>query len=180
MLPKSKSHTFVGFDDSPKAIKYYSTETRKILTSWNYSFINPPSNDPPPEEIVVTPNVPCEGELRGSAQPSCTKTLKGNKPKDRVPSKGNEPGISCASSKCKHKQPEGDEKLDVDTPWKTRGKRIDYQHLNDPFSDEEGDGNELVELAALAASAKIQTGSALQRQKGLQNGLNGNMQFRTN
>ena len=33
ILPKSKSHTFVGFDDGPKAIKYYSAETRKVLIS---------------------------------------------------------------------------------------------------------------------------------------------------
>ena len=117
ILPKLKSHTFVGFDNGPKAVKYYSVKTRKVLTSQNYSFIDPPSNGPPPEEIVVAPNVPCEGESRGSMQPSCTKMPKGNEPKDRILSKGNEPGISCTSSKCKCKWPEGDEKLlDVDTP----------------------------------------------------------------
>ena len=181
ILPKSKSHTFVGFDDGPKAIKYYSAETRKVLTSRNFSFIDPPSNDPPSEEIVVAPDVPREGESRGSAQPSCTKTPKGNEPKDGVPSNGNEPGITCASSK--RKQPEGDENiLDVDIPRKTRGKRIDYRHLNDPFSDEE-DGDELVELALLAASAETQNGNdkpkSLTEAKKSSDGPSGNMQFRT-
>lgn len=106
---------------------------------------------------MVAPNVPRKGELRGSTQPSCTKMPKDNEPKDGDPSKGNESGILCTSSKRKRSERD-DHPLDLDAPWKTRGKCIDYCHLNDPFSDKEGEGDDLVELALLATNAKTQIG----------------------
>ena len=102
MLPKSKRRAFVGFEDGPKAIKYYNADSRKILTSRNYCFLTPPTNSPP-EEIVVAPDVLREGELRGSAQPHVDKTK----------SQGD---ISAGS---KRKQPEEDEYRDWDAPRKT-------------------------------------------------------------
>jgi hypothetical protein len=33
MLPKSKQHIFVGFDDGSKSVKYYNAKTCKVLTS---------------------------------------------------------------------------------------------------------------------------------------------------
>ena len=68
MLLKLKRRAFVGFEDGPKAVKYYDAETRQILTSRNYRFLSP-QEDSPTEEIVVAPDVLREGELRGSTQP---------------------------------------------------------------------------------------------------------------
>ena len=68
MLSRSKPQIFFGFKDGPKAVKYYNMETRKVLTSWNYHFLSLQKGTPP-EEIVVTPDMLCQGELRGSAQP---------------------------------------------------------------------------------------------------------------
>jgi transposase InsO family protein len=36
LLPQSKRRAYVGFEDRPQAVKYYNTETHKILTSCNF------------------------------------------------------------------------------------------------------------------------------------------------
>jgi hypothetical protein len=68
MLPKSQRRAYVGYDEGSKAVKYYNAATRNILTSRNYRFLVP-STDNPPEEIAIdsgeiTP--PCEGETKDS------------------------------------------------------------------------------------------------------------------
>ena len=91
MLPKSKCQAYIGFDDGARAIKYYNTKMRKVLTSCNFHNINPP--DPtPPEYINVTPNLPCEGESDGNTPPKgvihsdgITRNLE-SKRKKRIPS----------------------------------------------------------------------------------------------
>jgi transposase InsO family protein len=40
--PKSIKQIFVGFEDGPKAIKYYDTHTHRVKTSRNYSFVKTP------------------------------------------------------------------------------------------------------------------------------------------
>ncbi len=65
LLPHSKCHIFVGFDDGPKAIRYYNAETQKVLTSCNFHFLNNlPVTPSAPELILIdpAPAVPCEGE----------------------------------------------------------------------------------------------------------------------
>jgi hypothetical protein len=120
-----------------------------------------------PEEIKVAPNVPHEGESRGSMQP----------PEDLTGSRGK---VSAGS---KRKRPEEEEYIDLDTPQKTCGKHIDYQYLNDPFPDKEGETQEdnlVVQSCISAANTKAQSGGdnpkSLKRLKGPQNGWNGNMQ----
>jgi transposase InsO family protein len=139
MLPKSKRRAFVGFEDGPKAIKYYNAETRKILTSQNYRFLTPQENSPP-EEIVVAPDVPHEGELRGSAPPTSDPLIDQTESRDK------------ANAGSKRKQPEEEEYIDLDAPRKTRGKHIDYRYLNDPFPDEEEDTQEDDLVTQLCAS----------------------------
>ena len=39
MLPKLNKRLLVSFDDGSHAIKYYNKDTRKILTSRNYKFV---------------------------------------------------------------------------------------------------------------------------------------------
>jgi hypothetical protein len=41
ILPKAVERTLVGFDDGARVVKYYSKETRKILTSRNYQYVQP-------------------------------------------------------------------------------------------------------------------------------------------
>jgi len=62
MLPKSQHRSLVGFDDGSKSVLYYNPETRKVLTSWNFHFLNPPTTQTPPEEIEIDPDTLHEGE----------------------------------------------------------------------------------------------------------------------
>jgi hypothetical protein len=87
------------------------------------------------------------------------------------------------SAGSKRKRPEEEEYIDLDTPQKTCGKHIDYQYLNDPFPDKEGETQEdnlVVQSCISAANTKAQSGGdnpkSLKRLKGPQNGWNGNMQ----
>ena len=41
--PKSSKHIFVGFEDGPKAVKYYDVQTHRVKTSRNYIFTQPPT-----------------------------------------------------------------------------------------------------------------------------------------
>lgn len=66
MLPKGTQQTYVRYEDGPKAIKYYNPESRKILTLRKYCFLSLSEENTPPEGVVVAPNVPHVGELRGS------------------------------------------------------------------------------------------------------------------
>ena len=68
MLPKSLRKAYVGFDDGSKSVKYYNAKTRKILTSQNFCFLSI-NNKTPPEEIVVTPEIPHEGEMQENMLP---------------------------------------------------------------------------------------------------------------
>jgi transposase InsO family protein len=66
MLPKSTEKLLLGFDDGARAVKYYSKDTRKVLTSRNYQYVNSnntlptvsrqpnPTNPPREEEPMVT------------------------------------------------------------------------------------------------------------------------------
>ena len=110
ILSKSTRRAFVGFEDGPKAMKYYSAESQKILTLQNYCFLTPQRNDTPPVEIVVTPDVPREGESRGSTQPLSDKTPEGKRPE----------GIDGVS--LKRKWTEESEQKDLDELRKTRGR----------------------------------------------------------
>ena len=62
MLPKSQRRSLVGFNDGSKSVIYYNPETRKVLTSRNYRFLNPPITHTPPEEIGINPDTLREGE----------------------------------------------------------------------------------------------------------------------
>jgi len=60
ILPKSKWHAYVGYNDANKLVLYYNAETRKILVSRNYVFLTARPAEPI-EEIVIT-ETPREGE----------------------------------------------------------------------------------------------------------------------
>ena len=60
LAPKSKKMIFTGFEDGPKAVRYYDTMTRKIKVSRNFVFNE---NEEPKLEISSNvPGLPTEGE----------------------------------------------------------------------------------------------------------------------
>ena len=116
MESKSRRRVFIGYDDGSKSVKYYNAETRKILTSRNFHFLSLTNDETPPEPIAIAPNAPGEGESEGSTQPTS-----GNK-----------------SDSSKQKQSEEEEPQEK---RRTRGIRIDYRYLHNPFPDEEDEVN---------------------------------------
>ena len=71
MLLKSQRKAYIGYDDSSQSVKFYNAETRKILTSQNYQFLQLPEQSSLPEEIEVAPDALREGEIEGEAH-ACT------------------------------------------------------------------------------------------------------------
>jgi hypothetical protein len=63
LQPKLKHQAYVGFDDGPKAVKYYNAEMRKVLITWNFWNLDPLAQEPPPESIEVAPELLHEGSL---------------------------------------------------------------------------------------------------------------------
>jgi hypothetical protein len=70
ILPKLKRRAFVGYKVGSKSVQYYNSETRKILTSRNFCLLTLTENNPPLEQIVVAPDLPLEGETKGSTWPT--------------------------------------------------------------------------------------------------------------
>jgi len=124
MLPKSQCQAYVGHDDGSKAIKYYNTATRNILTLQNFRFLVP-STSSPSEELAIDlgmDNPPHEGEAERDTQ----------------------------SINPVRRAAENDH-INVDVPRKTRGVRVDYCYLNDPFLDKEEAGISVMHEQTYAA-----------------------------
>src|SRR5271156_872706 len=115
METKSRQRLFMGYDDGSKSIKYYNAETRKVLTSRNFRFLSLTNDESPPELIEITPDAPHEGESERSTPPTS--------------------GNNGDSSKRKRDEEEEPQR-------RTRGIRIDYRYLHNPFPDEDDDVNE--------------------------------------
>ena len=110
--PKSRQRIFIGYDEGSKSIKYYNAQTRKVLTSRNIRFLSLTDDETPPEPIGIIPDVPREGESEGTPSTS---------------------GNNGDSLKRKR-----DDEGELDQR-RTRGKRVDYRYLDDPFPDEDDD-----------------------------------------
>lgn len=84
MLPKSQKQAYVGFDDGSKSVKYYDSDTRKIHTSQNYCFLSI-TNESPPEEIVIAPDILHEGEMEKSMLPTGSNSQKKKRVDEEAP-----------------------------------------------------------------------------------------------
>jgi hypothetical protein len=62
LQPKSKRRAYVRFEDGPQAVKYYTADTKKVLTSRNYHLLTPPVKGPTHDTIKVAPDAQHEGE----------------------------------------------------------------------------------------------------------------------
>ena len=131
ILPKLKWRLYVRHDNGSNSIKYYNTETRKVLTSCNYHFLNLSPAEPTEHIEVVLPNVPFEGkqgedewQIVACTQQDTTTRQPGSIVKEK------------SDRTNKRKQPD---EPDKEEPHRMCGKRVDYHHLNDPFSDKDKD-----------------------------------------
>ena len=132
ILPKSKRQLYVGHDDGSKSVKYYNAETRKILTSRNFRFLNALPENPPEGIVVAPPNVLFEGE-EGKGERQLDAELK----RDAVNDQRELQSISTEKDHKGRKRQREEKTPEIWEPRKTRGKRIDYRHLNDPYKDDE-------------------------------------------
>jgi hypothetical protein len=154
MLPKSRRHIYLGFDDGTKAVKYYNAETQKILTSHNFHNINPPP-ETPPEPIIITPSEQPEEEP-GKKDMPLLGTNDSHKNKNQDP-----------PNKQKWKMREEETSVDINEPCKTRGICTDYkqlsnrgihmEYLEDPFFDEGDNETSLIteEMYAIIAGDEL-------------------------
>ncbi|KAH8984087.1 hypothetical protein EDB86DRAFT_3084789 [Lactarius hatsudake] len=128
MLPKSQRRAYVGYEDGPQAVQYYNTETRKILTSQNYHFLELTQETSPPEPIkVIVPDAQREGE---PGRPEQRDTLSTGGVSDaQLIHLGQNKGSGVKRKRSEQDLP--------NEPRKTRGIRADYRHLENPFSDSE-------------------------------------------
>ena len=127
LQPCSKRHVFIDFEDESHSVKYYSAETRKVLTSRNFRFLdNLPPTPSQPEAILLDPAVPREGE--------CARL--DNSVSTQQPRSIPERSLPEAAQKRLREEPQ--ELDDNQTRRKLRTLApVNYRFLNDPFPDEE-------------------------------------------
>ncbi len=167
MLPKSHRRSLVGFDDGSKSVKYYNAEMRKVLTSRNFRFLSQSQTPSPPEQIEVNPDALREGELGVVTPIVGTQGLKGSVHESdvREPNAESEGGQDKGTLKkkpnLKRKRVNEESENESDAPQRTRGKRVDYRHLNDPFSeDEDEDINVVADISNETFSVAANDGAA--------------------
>ncbi|GBE80142.1 hypothetical protein SCP_0213450 [Sparassis crispa] len=68
--PKSKKHTFVGFADGPKAVRYYDVGACSIRVSQNFVFADAPNSasNVPVHQLDDSDRLPLEGESGGAVK----------------------------------------------------------------------------------------------------------------
>jgi hypothetical protein len=131
ILPKSKQRAYIGYIDASKSVLYYNAEMCKVLTSRNYVFLTTREPDPP-EEIIIEDTPTHEGEREDTARRVEENT-------HEAPTEPKGPTEPNASRKRKEPPVQ-------DEPRRTRGICKNYQQLADPFSLEESDGEEGLDL----------------------------------
>jgi transposase InsO family protein len=117
MEPRSRRRALVGYHDGSKSVLYYNAETRKVLTSRNFRFLEP--SDTVPERLIITPD---NDAAREGEQISGTRLIVSADPQ--------------AGPSIPRKRP-AEADVEGSTTRRTRGKVVDYKQLNDPFSEEE-------------------------------------------
>ena len=120
MLPKSQRRAYVGFDDRPKAIKYYNAAMRNILLSCNYRFLEP--KEPSPPEAIAVDSPMSQGEH--APEEGTTQSV------------GVKQSIEVEDSRKR----KANTNIDPREPRKTRGVQIDYKYLDNPFRNEKKAG----------------------------------------
>jgi hypothetical protein len=116
LQPKSARRAYVGYNDGSNSVLYYNAATRKILSSRNFRFLTQTTTPPLTDDIELDP------------MPEGEKTI----PVQTTDKPNNENRKRKIEEEPKERR--------------TRGKRVDYRTLNDPFPDElDEQGNLIVD-----------------------------------
>jgi len=84
ILPKSKRHTYISYDEGSKSVIYYNVETQRCLTSRNYTFLTPKTGEDDVEDNTKQHDNTCKGErqtLEWNVQPEDKKNNREQKRK---------------------------------------------------------------------------------------------------
>jgi hypothetical protein len=134
--PKSERHTFIGFLDGPKAVKYYNARTRQIKSSRDFRFPNiSPLRSAPPDDRIA-PDVLREGEWEGDTQKS---------------------GVNKNGSSVSLKRKRSEQEVE-DLPLRrsNRTKTVhDYRVLDDPFPELAGIADDPEEEKPISSANEI-------------------------
>ena len=136
LLPKSQRRAYVGYEVGPKAIKYYNPTTRNILLMRNFRFLTP-GETPPIDEIEIAPS-PLEGTPLFQGE-SKTPEERHDISREGELDSGARTAAPDSSSLNKGKRKAQEEPAPRDQK-RTRGIRMDYKYMNDPFPDKEEAG----------------------------------------
>jgi len=105
-------------------VKYYNAETRSVLTSRNYHFLDSDTLPQAEQLLVVPDDTTREGESMGDVR-----TVVNAKPRPLNPRKW-----------------PAEDSVEGSPKQITRGKKVDYKHLDDLFSDNEDEAMNAEEL----------------------------------
>jgi len=137
------------------------------VASRNFRFLSPPETQSPPEEIEVSPDTLREGELRGVTPDAGIQGLRGSVRESDAhdpnakPEGGQDEGTPHWQPNLKRKRVNEAPESESDSPRRTRGRRVDYHHLNNPFSDDEDeDINVVADISDEAFSVAANDGAA--------------------
>jgi hypothetical protein len=120
MLPKASDRMLVGLDNGARAVKYYNKDTRKILTSRSYRLVNTGNTLPPEDQTNDPPD---------QTREKITETV----PEELEPEKDTPVDLTSELQKRK-----ADDEINQDHK-RTRGVKLDYKRLDNPFSDTDDD-----------------------------------------
>jgi hypothetical protein len=117
LQPKSDKHTFVGFADGPRAIKYYDAKTRRVKMTRNYKFLHEP------------PVLQREGRSESKNAQATTETVDAQETEAEMPEQRER--TSKETDSRKRAFPDGELEPEQ-RKSKRQTVRHDYQRLHDP------------------------------------------------
>src|SRR5258708_15775785 len=129
--PKSVKMILVGFEDGSKAVRYYNPKTRRVNVSRNYTFMDPPSIQPPEYVQIPLPNasnLPLEGEY--SVDINRDSLAKEAAPNPSIPNPSSIQNPDSPDSS--ENSPATPSKIPISTRILRQRPQKDYRVINDP------------------------------------------------
>ena len=155
LQPRSTKHTFMGFVDGPKAIKYYDTSTRQVRVLHNFQFPLSASQTPPNTSATLPHEKPAQGE--GESAPVGTENVPDET--DETDTTDIHPESNAEGAKRKQGT-DGKQGID-ETPnngvrrSKRQKRTHDYRLLDNPWADKDGAGTTSSEMVNMTSAKRV-------------------------
>ena len=148
LQPRSTKHTFVGFIDGPKAIRYYDASTRQVHVSCNFQF--PLSQTWPNTGATPPHEKPAQGE--GESAPVGTENVPDETDTTDIHPESNAEGTKRKGTNAR----QGNDETSVRRS-KRQKRTHDYRLLDDPWAD--GAGTTSGEIANMTSAERVYAAS---------------------